>query len=60
MSTITKHRTGAFLLGRRAFLAGAGGTVLALPFLESVHGTARAAPGVPRRFIVWHQGQGTQ
>jgi hypothetical protein len=55
-----QHRTGAFTLGRRAFLAGVGGTVLALPFLESIHGTARAAPGAPRRFLVWHQGQGTQ
>lgn len=55
-----KHKTGAFTLGRRAFLAGTGGAILALPFLESIHGTARAAPGVPRRFLVWHQGQGTQ
>jgi hypothetical protein len=58
--SIEKHKTGAFVRGRRAFLAGAGGTILALPFLESIHGEARAAPGMPRRFIVWHQGQGTQ
>lgn len=58
--TIERHRTGAFMAGRRAFLAGVGGTVLALPFLESIHGPARAAAGVPRRFIVWQQGQGTQ
>jgi hypothetical protein len=60
MPTVDKHKTGAFLLGRRAFLAGAGGALLTLPFLESIHGHARAAAGVPRRFIVWHQGQGTQ
>ncbi|UJR86197.1 DUF1552 domain-containing protein [Sandaracinus amylolyticus] len=55
-----RHRTGAFVAGRRAFLAGAGGVVLALPFLEAIHGRARAAPRTPRRFVVWHQGQGTQ
>lgn len=55
-----RHRTGAFVAGRRAFLAGVGGTMLALPFLEAIHGRAYAAPRRPRRFVVWHQGQGTQ
>lgn len=58
--TVYKHRTGAFTVGRRAFLAGTGGVILSLPFIEAIHGIAKAAPSQPRRFVVWHQGQGTQ
>lgn len=55
------HASGAFAHGRRRFLRGAGGLTLALPFLEIMRGhKAHAAAGKPRRFIVWHQGQGTQ
>ncbi|MDX2018918.1 MAG: DUF1552 domain-containing protein [Deltaproteobacteria bacterium] len=54
------HKTGAFVLGRRALLRGVGGITLGLPFIEALSGKAQAAPGVPKRFLLWHQGQGTQ
>jgi hypothetical protein len=44
---------------RRRFLLGAGGLVLALPFLEAFRGTARAAPTTPKRFILFYHSQGT-
>jgi hypothetical protein len=63
LSRAEKHRTGAFVSGRRAFLAGAGGTILSLPFLEALtleNARAEPPPGAPTRFVSVHQGQGTQ
>lgn len=47
--TSKKNRFG---FGRRAFLRGAGGVALGLPFLESVM-PAHAAPEVGTRFAIW-------
>jgi len=56
-----EHKTGALLHGRRAFVRGAGGLSLALPFLQAFQPRkAHAAPQKPKRFLLWHQGQGTQ
>lgn len=61
MAEARLHRTGAFVIGRRAFLRGAGGLTLALPGLAALEDkTARAAAAAPKRFLLWHQGQGTQ
>lgn len=56
------HPSGAYVLGRRAFLKGGKGLALALPFMEAFVSDkqAYAAAGVPKRFLLWHQGQGTQ
>ncbi len=41
-------------MNRRAFLRGAGGVAVALPFLQSLQTTARAdTPAPPKRFINW-------
>ena len=45
-------------LSRRHFLRGAGGAVIALPFLNAMAPSASAAPG-PKRFIVFFTGLGT-
>jgi hypothetical protein len=55
-----RHASGARLVGRRAFLTGAGALVMPLPFLEIFAGRAHAAPAAPRHYLAWHQGQGTQ
>ncbi len=62
LAQATQHSSGAFVLGRRAFLKGAQGLSLALPFMEAFSSDKRAyaAAGVPKRFLLWHQGQGTQ
>lgn len=44
------------LFSRRAFLYGAGGAAIALPFLESTG--VRAAPGAPTRFVIYQSGEG--
>ncbi|MDX2019408.1 MAG: DUF1552 domain-containing protein [Deltaproteobacteria bacterium] len=54
------HKTGAFVLGRRSLLRGVGGITVGLPFIEALSRKAQAAPGRPKRFLLWHQGQGTQ
>jgi len=54
------HRTGARTIGRRAFLTGAAGLTLPLPFLEILTPRAHAAGAGPRFYLAWHQGQGTQ
>jgi hypothetical protein len=54
------HRSGARTIGRRAFLTGAAGLSLPLPFLEIFSNKAHAAPSGPRFYLAWHQGQGTQ
>jgi hypothetical protein len=60
---VQRHRTGALRAGRRAFLAGAGGLIFPLPFLEALAPGGNRAEAVdtaaPKRFLVWHQGQGT-
>jgi hypothetical protein len=55
-----EHRSGARVIGRRAFLTGAAGLTLPLPFLELIHGDAHAAPAAPRFYLACHHGQGTQ
>jgi hypothetical protein len=60
LAQATQHKTGAFVLGRRSLLRGIGGLTVGLPFIEALSGKAQAAPGVPKRFVLWHQGQGTQ
>lgn len=48
------------LMNRRRFLVGTGGTMLALPFLERLHGTARATGEMlPKRLIVVTYSMGT-
>lgn len=46
-------------VGRRAFLRGAAGISIALPFLEYTHREAISAPGVAKRFIVFFSHGGT-
>lgn len=47
-------------LGRRRFLRGVGGAVVALPFLQSLTRTSRAEPlANPKRLVVFHHPQGT-
>ncbi len=50
--------------GRRRFLIGAAGAALSLPFLESLAlperaGAWTAAPGMPRRLVIFFHGHGT-
>ena len=48
------------LMNRRRFLVGTGGAMLALPFLERLHGTARATGEMlPKRLIVVTYSMGT-
>jgi hypothetical protein len=48
-------------LGRRAFLAGIGGTAVALPFLDVMRPHRASAGGinVPHRYMVWFSGNST-
>jgi hypothetical protein len=48
-------------LGRRAFLAGIGGTAVALPFLELMRPHRASAGGLahPNRYMVWFSGNST-
>lgn len=48
------------LMNRRRFLVGTGGAMLALPFLDKLHGSARAHHGAyPKRLIIVTYGMGT-
>jgi hypothetical protein len=48
-------------LGRRAFLAGIGGTAIALPFLDVMRPPRASAGGLalPNRYMVWFSGNST-
>ena len=47
----------SYRLGRRAFLAGVGGTVVSLPLLDAMTPAARALdPTPPKRFVVMYAG----
>jgi len=46
-------------LSRRAFLRGAGGVAVGLPFLGSLHREARAGGDFPQRFLVFFSPNGT-
>ena len=48
-------------LSRRAFLAGIGGTAVALPFLDVMRGrdAQAAAPTLPHRYAIWFSGNST-
>ncbi|HZF52675.1 MAG TPA: DUF1552 domain-containing protein [Polyangiaceae bacterium] len=46
-------------LSRRRFLRGAGGVLLALPFLEAMRSPSARAASAPKRFIVFFTGLGT-
>jgi hypothetical protein len=64
MSTRTRRTTASRRrspLSRRAFLAGIGGTAVALPFLDVMRDSrARAAaPVPPKRYAVWFSGNST-
>src|SRR5262245_39727400 len=46
-------------IGRRTVLRGAGGAVVALPWLEAMAPRRAKAALAPKRFVVWHAGIGT-
>ncbi|AUX41943.1 hypothetical protein SOCE26_033680 [Sorangium cellulosum] len=58
MSRIARPRPSGRRLGRRAFLRGAGGLAVALPFLDAMSGSASAVD-FPKRFVVFFTGLGT-
>ncbi|WP_437562563.1 DUF1552 domain-containing protein [Sorangium sp. So ce542] len=58
MSRAAPRRAPRRRLDRRAFLRGAGGLALALPFLDAMGGSASAVD-FPKRFVVFFTGLGT-
>ncbi|WP_437552792.1 DUF1552 domain-containing protein [Sorangium sp. So ce367] len=58
MSGAAQRRASRGRLDRRAFLRGAGGLALALPFLDAMAGSASAVD-FPKRFVVFFTGLGT-